>query len=174
QKEEGTQTALPELQIADSTRNHNVVALDSEKYTEVEGFSVLKTHASLYKQIWSKHGHIVSSQDATAIAYIAQVYLVTDIMNFIADMNSQRFPDVTDVMIDLWDDKIKMAENLDFNVKWLREQFEDIKKCFQVMKNSETDLFTRYIPPLLAAKVKVKKVEDELRMSKGESSSSKE
>ncbi|KAI3993832.1 hypothetical protein MKX01_002845 [Papaver californicum] len=102
------------------------VVLD-EKFEEVGGFRVLKTQASLYKEIWLNYGHIASSQVLTDL-YSSQVAVVTEIMTSIVDMNRYHLEEVSSEMIDSWEKKIKVAEKLEFNIGWLRERLEDIKK----------------------------------------------
>ncbi|MCL7036006.1 hypothetical protein MKW94_020509 [Papaver nudicaule] len=114
------------------------VVLD-EKYEDVGGFSVLKTQASLYKEIWLKYGHIASSQVLTDL-YSSQVAVVTEIMTSIEDMNRCHLEEVSSELIDLWEKKIKVAEKLEFNISWLRESLEDIKKIFAGEKKLQDTL----------------------------------
>ncbi|KAI3924437.1 hypothetical protein MKW98_032638, partial [Papaver atlanticum] len=104
------------------------VVLD-EKFEEVGGFRVLKTQASLYKEIWLNYGHIASSQVLKDL-YSSQVAIVTEIMTCIVDMYWYRLEEVSSEMIDTWDKKIQVAEKLEFNIGWLRERLEDIRIKF--------------------------------------------
>ncbi|KAI3879036.1 hypothetical protein MKX03_019393 [Papaver bracteatum] len=103
------------------------VVLD-EKFQEVGGFSVLKTQASLYKEIWLNYGHIASKEVLTDLYYYSQVVVVSEIMTCILDMSRYHLDQVSSDMIDSWETKIEVAEKLEFNVGWLRERLEDIKK----------------------------------------------
>ncbi|KAI3956508.1 hypothetical protein MKW92_016077 [Papaver armeniacum] len=103
------------------------VVLD-EKFQEVGGFSVLKTQASLYEEIWLNYGHIASNQVLTDLYYYSQVVAVSEIMTSIVDMNRYHLEQVSSEMIDSWETKIEVAEKLEFNIGWLRERLEDIKK----------------------------------------------
>ncbi|XP_026424394.1 uncharacterized protein LOC113320715 [Papaver somniferum] len=114
------------------------VVLD-EKYEEVGGFRVLKTQASLYKEIWLNYGHIASTQVLKDL-YSSQVAIVTEIMTCIVDMYWYRLEEVSSEMIDTWDKKIQVAEKLEFNISWLRERLEDIKIKFAGEKKLQDTL----------------------------------
>ncbi|XP_026408276.1 MATH domain and coiled-coil domain-containing protein At3g58200-like [Papaver somniferum] len=115
------------------------VVLD-EKFQEVGGFSVLKTQASLYKEIWLNYGHIASNQVLTDLYYYSQVVVVSEIMTSIVDMNRYHLEQVSSEMIDSWETKIEVAEKLEFNIGWLRERLEDIKKKFAEEKKLQDTL----------------------------------
>lgn len=51
-------------------------------------------------------------------------------MTFVIDMNNTRFSEISPSRIDTWERKLRMAEKLEFNIKWLRQRFEVIKKVF--------------------------------------------
>ncbi|KAI3884831.1 hypothetical protein MKX03_009921 [Papaver bracteatum] len=57
-----------------------------EKYEDIGGFSILKTQAPLYRQIWLRYGHIATNQVLKNL-YATQVTLVTDIMAAVMDMH---------------------------------------------------------------------------------------
>ncbi|XP_026444861.1 uncharacterized protein LOC113345291 isoform X2 [Papaver somniferum] len=166
--------ANPEAQVAmqyqragklfEFGQSHHVkgIALDGEKFEDVGGFSVLKSQASLYKNIWLKYGHIASSQVLTASSYMGQVWLVADIMSSIVEMTDFRFVDMSSEVIELWENKIKMAEALEFNIKWLRERLEDVKKCFKGIQKCKNAL-QEQVQPLKAAKVQVIAAANELK-----------
>ncbi|XP_026439728.1 MATH domain and coiled-coil domain-containing protein At3g58200-like [Papaver somniferum] len=97
-------------------------------YEEIGGFSILKKQVPLYEQIWLKYGHIPSTKVIPASSYYILVMVVKDIMNSAMDMHQCHFIDLSNEMIELWEEKIKMAERLEFNVKWLRQRFESVKK----------------------------------------------
>ncbi|OVA08637.1 hypothetical protein BVC80_8513g6 [Macleaya cordata] len=140
---------------------HNQDVLD-EKYEDIGGFNVLKTQASLYKKIWLKFGHIASSEVLTASSYCAQVTVVTDIMTSVMDMHQCQFAKVSSVMIDEWENKIKMGEKLEFNVKWLRERFEEIRKDYNGEQKHKTSL-RELVQSLQEASARVNAVRDELK-----------
>ncbi|KAI3909864.1 hypothetical protein MKW92_048519 [Papaver armeniacum] len=115
------------------------VVLD-EKFQEVGGFSVLKTQAPLYKDIWLNYGHIASNEVLTDLYYYSQVVVVSEIMTCILDMSRYHLDQVSSDMIDSWETKIEVAEKLDFNVGWIRECLEDIKKNIAEEKNLQDTL----------------------------------
>ncbi|KAI3901145.1 hypothetical protein MKW92_051513 [Papaver armeniacum] len=96
-------------------------------HDDIGGFCVTKAQSSLYKKIWLKYGHIASGEFFTSLSYASQVCIVNDIMDSVMEMHRSRYVDVSDEMIDSWENKIKMAENLNFNIGWLRQQFENVK-----------------------------------------------
>ncbi|KAI3874282.1 hypothetical protein MKW92_045178 [Papaver armeniacum] len=106
------------------------VVFYDENHEIVGGFTVLRRHASLYRKIWSKYGHIASSRFFPAASYNSLVTLVADIMNTIVDMYRCRYIDVSAELIDTWRGKIKLAEKLEFNVNWLIMRFNDILKDY--------------------------------------------
>ncbi|KAI3908024.1 hypothetical protein MKW98_003669 [Papaver atlanticum] len=104
--------------------------VQDEEFEDVGGFSVQKTHAPLYKQIWLKYGHIASNQVLPDSYYYSQVVVVSELMSFIVDMNRYPFEEVSSDVIDSWEKNVKVAEKLEFNIGWLRERLEDIKIAF--------------------------------------------
>ncbi|XP_026432159.1 MATH domain and coiled-coil domain-containing protein At3g44790-like [Papaver somniferum] len=114
------------------------VVLDG-KYEDVGGFGVLKTQASLYKEIWLKYGHIASNQVLTYF-YKSQVVVVSEIMASIVEMNRYRLEEVSPETIESWENAVKVAEKLEFNIGWLCERLEDIKKNFAEGKKLQETL----------------------------------
>ncbi|KAI3943982.1 hypothetical protein MKW92_011922 [Papaver armeniacum] len=132
-----------------------------ENFEDVGGFNILKSQASLYKKIWLKYGHIATSHVLKNL-YSTQVTLVGDIMTSIVDMHNHRFSEVSSTVIDLWENKIKMAEKLEFNVGWLREWFESVKKGFQGEQKLNAALLEKD-QSLQAVKARLMAVNDELK-----------
>ncbi|KAI3994121.1 hypothetical protein MKX01_012378 [Papaver californicum] len=133
-----------------------------QKFEDIGGFSVLNTQATFYKKIWLKYGHIFSSHVLTSSLYSIQVMLVTDIMN----MQYCRLSEVSSATIDAWESKIKMAEKLEFDVKWLRDCFEDVKRYFDKEQKMMTTLLLEKDRAVEAAKARVLQAEDELEMAR--------
>ncbi|KAI3893574.1 hypothetical protein MKW92_052244, partial [Papaver armeniacum] len=129
-----------------------------EQYEDIGGFSVLKTQAPLYRQIWLRYGHIATNQVLKNL-YATQVRLVTDIMASIMDMRNCRFAEVSYAKIELWENKISMAEKLEFNVSWLRERFQDVKRDFYGQENVNTELLEKD-QSFQAAKDELKKAQE--------------
>ncbi|OVA08636.1 MATH [Macleaya cordata] len=142
---------------------HRKGVLD-EKFEDIGGFSVLKTQASLYKQIWLKYGHIALGQVLKA-SYIGQVTMVSEIMKSIMEMHNHRLTELSSSVIDTWEQKIKMAEKLEFNIRWLREHFEDVKKDFYGMQKLGTELLEQN-QSLMAAQTRLISADDELKKAK--------
>lgn len=113
--------------------------VQDEDFVEVGGFRVQKTHASLYEAIWMKYGHIASNQVLTDF-YYSQVVVVGEVMDVIAEMNDQPMEEVSEEVIADWEEKIKVPEKLEFNIGWLRERLEDIKKKFAEEKKLQDTL----------------------------------
>ncbi|XP_026427576.1 uncharacterized protein LOC113323475 [Papaver somniferum] len=104
------------------------VVLNDGKCENVGGFSVLKSHAGFYEKIWMKYGHIASNK-VLKDSY-AQVPVVSGIMDTIVHMHYCRFPELTSRIIERWEDNIKNAEKLEFNIGWVRDWLEYVKKVF--------------------------------------------
>ncbi|RZC77831.1 hypothetical protein C5167_002018 [Papaver somniferum] len=132
-----------------------------DNFEDVGGFSILKSQASLYKKIWLKYGHIATSHVLKNL-YSTQVTLVGDIMTSIVDMHNHRFSEVKSTMIELWENKIKMAEKLEFNVGWLREWFEGVKKGFHGEQKLNAALLEKDLS-LQVAKARLMAINDELK-----------
>ncbi|KAI3899987.1 hypothetical protein MKW98_000887 [Papaver atlanticum] len=113
--------------------------IPDEDFEDIGGFSVQKTHASLYEAIWLKYGHIASNHVLTDF-YESQVVVMIEVMDVIGAMNGCPLEEVSEELIDDWEKNIKLAEKLEFNIGWLRERFEDIKKFFSEGKKLEESL----------------------------------
>ncbi|KAI3993852.1 hypothetical protein MKX01_002865 [Papaver californicum] len=137
-----------------------------QEYEDVGGFSVLNAQATFYKKIWLKYGHIASSHVLTSSLYSIQVMLVTDIMTFIMDMQYCCLSEVSSAAIDAWESKIKMAEKLEFNVRWLRDCFEDVKRYFDKEQKMMTTLLLEKDRAVEAAKARVLQAEGVLKMAR--------
>ncbi|KAI3896464.1 hypothetical protein MKX03_014611, partial [Papaver bracteatum] len=99
-----------------------------EEFEDVGGFCILKTQAPVYKQIWLRYGHIPSTKVLPISAYRVLILAVTDLMSCVMDMHNYRYVDLTFEMIEGWEEKINMAEKLEFNIGWLRQRFEMVKE----------------------------------------------
>ncbi|KAI3952485.1 hypothetical protein MKW92_009112 [Papaver armeniacum] len=93
--------------------------IPDEDFEDVGGFSVQKTHASLYEAIWLKYGHIASNHVLTDF-YGSQVVIVGEIMDLIVAMNGFPLEEVSSDVIDDWEKNIRVAEKLEFNIGWVR------------------------------------------------------
>ncbi|KAI3833099.1 hypothetical protein MKX03_021377 [Papaver bracteatum] len=113
--------------------------IPDEDFEDVGGFSVQKTHASLYEAIWLKYGHIASNNVLTDF-YESQVVVMIEVMDVIGAMNGRSLEEISEEVIEDWEKNIRVAEKLEFNIGWLREHFEDIKKYFSEGKKLEESL----------------------------------
>lgn len=77
------------------------------------------------------------------------------------DMNCYPLEEVSSDVIDSWEKKIKVAENLEFNVVWLRERLEDIKKILPQEKKLQETLAEQEL-----AKAQVVEAEQQLVLAK--------
>ncbi|XP_026400425.1 MATH domain and coiled-coil domain-containing protein At3g58210-like [Papaver somniferum] len=124
-------------------RHNNKVGFGKEEeFEDVGGFCILKTQAPLYRQIWLKYGHIPSAKVMPIASYPILVIVVKDLMCSITDMHKCHYVDLSSEMIDRWEDMITMAEKFEFNIGWLRERFEHVKKgmCQMQNENVKTEL----------------------------------
>ncbi|XP_026413515.1 uncharacterized protein LOC113309306 [Papaver somniferum] len=115
-------------QLFEGQHRSDCVVLNDGKCENVGGFSVLKTQAKLYEKIWLKYGHFASNK-VLKDSY-AQVSVVSGIMTTIINMHRRRFSDLTSEIIEVWEDTIQNAEKVEFNIRWVREWLEDVKKDF--------------------------------------------
>ncbi|XP_026415976.1 MATH domain and coiled-coil domain-containing protein At3g58210-like [Papaver somniferum] len=107
---------------------HMGFCADKQEFEDIGGFHILTTQAPLYRQIWLKYGHIPSIKVMPIFSYPILVMVVKDLMCSIIDMQKCHYVDLSSEMIDRWEDLITMAEKLEFNIGWLRERFEHVKK----------------------------------------------
>ncbi|KAI3987505.1 hypothetical protein MKX01_006747 [Papaver californicum] len=145
-------------------RHNNKVGLGEDKeFEDVGGFSILKIQAPQYRQIWLKYGHIPTTKVMPVSFYPILVMVVKDMMNSIIDMQQCRYVDLTSEMIKGWEEKIIVAEKNEFNIGWLRERLESIKKGMgRGMQRVKTELL-EHGEPLRAAKLRIKAATDELK-----------
>ncbi|KAI3995866.1 hypothetical protein MKX01_020401 [Papaver californicum] len=143
--------------------NYKVVGFGDEKeFEDVGGFSILKTQAPLYKQIWLKYGHIPTIKVMPISSYALLVMAVKDLMNSIIDMHQCRYVELSSEMVERWEQMLKMAEKLEFNIGWLRERLESVRNGLGGMQKAETELL-EHGRPLRAAKSRVQAAGDELK-----------
>ncbi|XP_026444661.1 MATH domain and coiled-coil domain-containing protein At3g58210-like [Papaver somniferum] len=108
---------------------------DDKEFEDVGGFSILKTQVPLYRQIWLKYGHIATNKVMPISAYALLVMAVRDLMNSIIDMHQCRYVELSSGMIEGWEEMVMMAEKFEFNIGWLRERLETVKKPLRVAQS---------------------------------------
>ncbi|KAI3952655.1 hypothetical protein MKX01_013617 [Papaver californicum] len=154
---------------------HNIKGdfCEGEEFIDIGGFSVSRTQASLYELIWAKYGHIPSTKVIPISSYTSLVMVVKDLMSSVIDMHQCRLVELSTEMIDVWDDKIKMAEKLEFNISWLRERLESVKKSVPGMQKFKTGLL-EHGQPLRAAKSNMKAISDMLKKAEAQLDAAKD
>ncbi|KAI3872519.1 hypothetical protein MKW92_044394 [Papaver armeniacum] len=135
--------------------------VQDEEFEDVGGFSVQKTHAPLYKQIWLNYGHIATNQVLPDSYYYSQVVVASEFMSFVVDMNRYPLEEVSSDVIDSWEKNVKVAEKLEFNIAWLRERLEEIKIAF-----AEEKMLKEMLAELDQAKARVIEAEQQLVLAK--------
>ncbi|XP_026418987.1 uncharacterized protein LOC113314406 [Papaver somniferum] len=92
----------------------------------------LVSDGDVFEEIW---GFLVQRTFATLeMSYIIQIAAVDHIMHSLLEMSSCRFVEVTSEMIVLWEGDIKTADNLRFNIEWLRKHFDTVKQGFDDLR----------------------------------------
>ncbi|KAI3838399.1 hypothetical protein MKX03_000643 [Papaver bracteatum] len=156
-----------EQPFGEGRHNNKVGFSDDKEFEDVGGFSILRTQAPIYMQIWLKYGHIPTNKVMPISSYDLLVMAVKDLMNSIIDMHQCRYVDLSSEMIEGWEEKIMMAEAFKFKIGWLRERFETVKKGVGGMQKVNTEL-KEHGRPLRAAKSKMKTLEDELKKTESQ------
>ncbi|KAI3919657.1 hypothetical protein MKW98_031790, partial [Papaver atlanticum] len=100
---------------------------NDEEFEFVDNFKIPKEYAVLYKKIFKKYGHmatkkVIKSNDTILVAF------VSSLLEMISAMETTRGADLSDSLLQTWEGDIEDVENLGFNVKWLREKFDEVKK----------------------------------------------
>ncbi|KAI3923112.1 hypothetical protein MKX01_014495 [Papaver californicum] len=97
-----------------------------EEFEFVDNFKIPKEYAVLYKMIFDKYGHmatkkVIKSNDTLLVA------CVTGLLKIISTMETVWGADLSEALLESWEGEIEDAENLGFNIKWLRNTFDEIK-----------------------------------------------
>ncbi|KAI3965487.1 hypothetical protein MKW92_032615, partial [Papaver armeniacum] len=97
-----------------------------EEFEFIDNFKIPKEYAVLYKKIFDKYGHmatkkVIKSNDTVLVA------CVTSLLKIISTMETARGSDLSDALLESWDGDIEDVENLGFNIKWLRNKFDEVK-----------------------------------------------
>ncbi|XP_026426297.1 uncharacterized protein LOC113322435 [Papaver somniferum] len=97
-----------------------------EEFEFIDNFKIPKEYAVLYKKIFDKYGHmatkkVIKSNDTVLVA------CVTSLLKIISTMETARGSDLSDALLESWDGDIEDVENLGFNIKWLRDKFDEVK-----------------------------------------------
>ncbi|KAI3992328.1 hypothetical protein MKX01_030049 [Papaver californicum] len=97
-----------------------------EEFEFVDNFKIPKEYAVLYKMIFGKYGHmstkkVIKSNDTLLVA------CVTGLLKIISTMETVLGADLSEALLESWEGEIEDAENLGFNIKWLRKKFDEVK-----------------------------------------------
>ncbi|XP_026415627.1 uncharacterized protein LOC113311010 isoform X2 [Papaver somniferum] len=97
-----------------------------EEFELIDNFKIPKEYAVLYKKIFDKYGHmatkkVIKSNDTVLVA------CVTSLLKIISTIETARGSDLSDALLESWDGDIEDVENLGFNIKWLRNKFDEVK-----------------------------------------------
>ncbi|KAI3878249.1 hypothetical protein MKX03_005078 [Papaver bracteatum] len=108
----------------------------TEGFEFVENFKIPKEYANLYKNISNKYGHmatrnVIKCNDAVLLM------LVVRLLKNISAVESVPVAELSELFLDSWEGDIKVAETLQFNIKWLRQKFNQVKKCWRLDKDIE-------------------------------------
>ncbi|KAI3834080.1 hypothetical protein MKW92_052175, partial [Papaver armeniacum] len=102
----------------------------NEEFVFVDNFKIPKEYAVLYKKIFDKYGHmatkkVIKTNDTLLVA------CVTGLLKIISTMETVRGVDLSEALLESWDGEIEDAENLGFNIKWLRDTFDGVKNSWK-------------------------------------------
>ncbi|KAI3838400.1 hypothetical protein MKX03_000644 [Papaver bracteatum] len=153
--------------FGDGRLNKKVDFSDDKEFEDIGGFSILRRQAPVYMQIWLKYGHIPSPQSMPISSYPILVMVVKELMICIIEMHQCRYVDLSCEMIQGWEELLKMADRFEFNIGWLQERFENVKKGVGGMQKLKTELL-EHGKPFRAAKSKIKTIEDELKKTEAQ------
>ncbi|KAI3872079.1 hypothetical protein MKW92_047685, partial [Papaver armeniacum] len=159
--------------FGDGRHNCTVGFGEDKEFEDVGGFSILKTQVPLYKRIWLKYGHIPTNEVMPTSFYGILVMVVKDLMTSIMDMHQCRYVELSSEMIECWENKINMGEANKFNIGWLRERLDIVKKGLGGMQKVKNEL-SEPGQPLRAASSRVKAATDELKKAEAQLISAKE
>ncbi|KAL5713449.1 hypothetical protein ACHQM5_015520 [Ranunculus cassubicifolius] len=103
---------------------------ETEGFRLADGFKVKIEYYDLYKAIKTAHGDIrrPSILDASEMAV---VWIVSDLLAIVNVMCQMSLLNMTEEVLDDWDKKICLAEHFDYNVAWIRDHFEELRKEFK-------------------------------------------
>ncbi|RZC82200.1 hypothetical protein C5167_044987 [Papaver somniferum] len=113
-----------------------------EEFEFVDNFKIPKENAVLYKKIFDKFGHmatrkVIKSNDTVLVAF------VTSLLKIISTMETVRGADLSEVLLETWEADIEDAENLGFNIKWLRKKFDEVKNNWKSSSGVHKDNYEK-------------------------------
>ncbi|KAF9603504.1 hypothetical protein IFM89_036777 [Coptis chinensis] len=128
---------IPQDAMVSKNFSCNSPSRHAERFIMVDGFKVKEKYAELYRAIKAENGDIrrPSILDASEMAV---VWLISDILLIVHAMCQMPMLHVTLDVFEDWNIKICLAEHLGYNVAWLREHYENLKKEFERNRISDT------------------------------------
>ncbi|KAI3924808.1 hypothetical protein MKW98_031059 [Papaver atlanticum] len=108
----------------------------TEGFEFVENLEIPAEYENLYKNISNKYGHmatrnVIKCNDAILLT------LVVRLLKNISEIETMPVAELSELFLDRWEGDIKVAETLQFNIKWLRQKFNKVKKCWRLDKDTE-------------------------------------
>ncbi|KAI3878246.1 hypothetical protein MKX03_005075 [Papaver bracteatum] len=101
-----------------------------------EKFKIPKEYESLYKNILDKHGHMAPTKVTKSNDDILPA-LVIRLLKINSAMETMPVAELSEPLLETWEGDIKCAETLEFNIKWLRQKFNEVKKYWRLDKEIE-------------------------------------
>ncbi|KAI3865977.1 hypothetical protein MKW92_004812 [Papaver armeniacum] len=94
-----------------------------EEFEFVDNFKIPKEYAVLYKKIFHKYGHmatrkVIKSNDTVLVAFVTSF----------------------EALLETWEGDIEDAENLGFNIEWLRKKFDEVKNIWKSSSGIRKDV----------------------------------
>ncbi|KAL5722351.1 hypothetical protein ACHQM5_005884 [Ranunculus cassubicifolius] len=110
--------------------SHSAPSCGIESFALVDGFKVKLKYHDLYKAMKANYGDLwrPSVLDASEMAV---VWIVSDLLSIVHAMCQLSQLNLNVEILDDWDKKISLAEHLNYNVSWLRDQFEELQTEFE-------------------------------------------
>ncbi|KAI3992330.1 hypothetical protein MKX01_030051 [Papaver californicum] len=135
---EATMTSSSTMcQTVEATMTPSPAMCQTEGFEFVDNIlKIPKEYENLYKNILGKYGHMVTrkvtkSNDATSLT------LVVRLLKIISAMDTMPVAELSELLLERWEGDIKAAETLEFNIKWLRQKFNEVKKFWKLDKDIE-------------------------------------
>ncbi|KAI3883697.1 hypothetical protein MKW92_038823 [Papaver armeniacum] len=95
-----------------------------EEFEFVDNFKIPKEYVKLYKNLHGKYGHIATKKVMKNSDII--LACVTNLLKIISAMETKLGVELSEELLEEWEGFIKDAEALKFNIKWLREGFNQL------------------------------------------------
>ncbi|KAI3878245.1 hypothetical protein MKX03_005074 [Papaver bracteatum] len=126
----------PVGQSVEATVTSQSTMYQTEGFEFVENLEIPKEYENLYNNISEKYGHmatrnVIKCNDDILLA------LVVRLLKNISEIETMPVAELSELFLDRWEGDIKVAETLQFNIKWLRQKFNKVQKCWRLDKDVE-------------------------------------